>query len=615
MKQDKSKVLLEAFEHIDDKYLDTAGKIAEAAAPSGNWGGRLTRALPWCGAAAAAVAVCLLAVRLLSSPASPDSTIVTPGDAAGLAPFATSDTYSDLESLLRAVSGNDYHSYKQSDAEGGSRGPSVSAQSTPDDTVSFGGYTYQTDTEGGCIGIWQQTPVGAMRVGSLGQYPGGLLILGDRLVSVAAFQSGGSELDYEMSVSLELFSLADPAAPAPLQSFVLLGSLSDCYAEGNLLYLFASDGVCTCGYSRLSDTADYKPQLTCGGSECAWLDGEISILGTPANVQYTALCVIDTEAGVCREKHAFYGDVSTISHGDGWLALVTGSLREDAVYHPDIYTFDTTAALRYTGKVSCAALLSLPEGKLSGLSALSGSLPDGLYPEVLSVGRQDGQYRILGSLTSMQEGRGTVQLLAITADLSAGQGSYALFSPTGGSIPAIDEILWTDTGALMTVSSIDTADYSSHSRFVFVSFDGGIAFSESSFEIDSVSGVDGMYGYGRPYGQFDTLIGLGGGLYLRHTADSRGLDLYDLSDPAAPRCLCRCEGVIDTACRLEFDSYVYDSATVGILRVNPNAAGELRQVSYSWCIFRIYPAAAQPVTLVSEQPVTPGFDPSAAAAS
>lgn len=528
----------------------------------------------------------------------PSRTPGTPGPAvtAGVQPgrtAATSETYGSLEELLAYLSKHDDHSSRDS-KQGGSAGDAVR------DTA---GYT-AVEKDGYAYHLAHRDGSGALRVSRLGEQVetldsielnADLLFLwGDRLAAVG-HSVPSVAADDPSRAWVKLYGLSDPAHPVLEREFSLLGGLAACWQDAGSLYLAAEDGVCACGYSRLSDPAGYLPRLEQDGQEVLWGEDEISILGEPTRVQYTAAARIDLETGELVGKRAFYGDVEGIYHGAGWLALVTGGCTQNDLLRPQAYAF--SEGFSFDGKLDTAALLGLSSAE----RLKDGSMPDGSYPCIVSVSRTGDVLRALGYVTRQEGGAHSTSLLAAAADLSSGEFSCALLSVE--RFFRIGDLQWEEDRALLWVTTLDDA-LDKTDRLYFARFDGPQAevLTGSGITCDSVDGVDMMYSYGSPLGWLETAIPLGDGRYLRYNGVPDGLDLYDLSGET-PALLRRSAAGLEDGGRFEFQWEVYDENTVGILTVWPNGNGEYRNVSFRW---DVYDVKGDSLTLLSRTPVSGG---------
>lgn len=595
--------LYEGFKDIDDDILERSEQMAKGKKKS-----------PWVRWGAMAACICLVVAGAVgvhfwrgnqTIPPTPVDPIIIPPDDSGLtAIMATSDTYQTLNELLEYLSTNDYHASTLS-ADGGNGAGNISATSQQlvegKRLAACDGYAYHAGR--GQVHISEldsQSPIG-----SIDFEAEQIFVCGDRLVLVDSFVSGGSEIDEEISACVRLYDLNDPKAPKLMDEFVQLGSIIACYVSGDDLFLLTADGVCACGWSRLDDTDDYVPALSKNGAAVTWPDEEICILGEPTSVQYVAATQINVKTGEVANKQAFYGDIAEVFYGAGWLAITTQTRTEQVALHPDIYTFSTGSGYAYTGKISTASLLGLD----SGVKMSDGTLPAGNYPYVKAVTQVDGVYRIIGEYVTVNGGNGSTQLLALTANMAEGESNYELIGLDNGLRFDLDDLLWESDRAIATVSTTELFDndVKVEAQFIFAEFSGmDVSLSCSGIRADAVSGVDGIFDLGDPFGELETLIPMGNGIYLRYNETPDGLDIYDFSDSDAPQQIYDSLGDIPTDCRFEFTWEVYGKNIFGIMVVTPDENGEYRNATFSWNIYAVDVEKENPYTLLKAYPFGKG---------
>ncbi len=603
----ESRKLNEALEYIDDRYLTLAEETEVSKKKFGNrqlWG--------WC------VAACLCCVLIIVGTVSlqkkctkpisdkqqmadsqdfvtPDI-IIIPGNLGDVqeAPESagpTSDTYENLEELLAYLGehGELHGEREQKDATGNDSVDNMQFIKARD-VISYEGYVYRISEEGN-VQIYKEGTselISELDTGTT-HMAKELFLHQDRLVVIGNFEEG-NELEPEYRSCIEIYSVTNPVNPEILDSYVQNGKLSACYMVAERLYLLTADGVCACGYSRLSDVNEYHPKLYHKETEIPYQDSEISILGEPDRVQYVAATTLNIRLLEIEEKQAFYGNIESISYGSDWLAFVIARQNGERTVHSEVYTFDTEWGYIYTGKIG----MTEQDSRISSISKLGDT------------------YRMLGTVTVMEDGQYTREdLMAITADLTKETYNCQVLDCTDYPYFMIDEILWEQERAIVSAATMQVteSDISHTNRFVFVEFYGTeITFWENELSADHVAGIDMMYWYGSPFGQLQSLIPLGNGIYLRYNATPDGLDIYDFSDSVNPVCIYRSEGEIPEGCRLDFANVVYDFQTFGIRMITPDENGEYRNVSYSWRVYQVDVEAKWPFVLLSEVPVSPGVD-------
>lgn len=600
----KGKEFLDQLEWLDPDLVEAADQAPRQRRR--NW----TR---WAGLAAC---LCLLAVsaytltagRRLPPEPDPGPAVTDPGPTPepDRPQALTSETYGSLTELLEHLRRNDNHG-QQEDLKGRG-GVSGSARSATEgaDTVSYRGTVYQR-TEDGRIGIYRNGALTARLDAPAEQ----LFIAGERLVAVGT-EYDGLELDAACRARVSIFDLADPASPRQVDRFSQVGDLTACWMTGTQLYLLTDDGVCACGYSRLSDLDDYKPQLFHGTEQLPWPETDISILGEPSRVRYVAAVRIDTEDLALVGRHAWYGDIETVFCGGDGLALVTQTTRESSFTIQDVYTFG--AGLDFTGKVDLAAVFGLEKTLTWPAEAQPSQALH--YPEVKAVDYAAGVWRMLGEYNHSAGAEWERELFALCYDPAGGSPAPVTLRLPEAQFD-IDDVLWEAERAIITAGYVQWEPYATGARLVFAQFDGTqVRLLSSDILCDRVTGVDQMYEYSQPLGQLRPFISLGNGLYLRYNGVPDGFDLYELSDSNAPKCLYRSQGPLadlPAGGRLDFDNRVLGENTTAVKCICPGPDGSyFRDAREVWLLIQVQPDAQQPITL-AEAPTRPveGTDPAA----
>ena len=510
--------------------------------------------------------------------------------------FRTSAVYHSLEALLADLRTHDDHGPSDSQKRNGGYSTAQAAMEGSD-TVSYQGTVYQRG-ESGEIGVYQN----GVRIGTVEAPAELLFVSGQRLIAVATEPEFDGELVTADRVRVSIFDLSDPADPQLHACFTQSGDLTACWMAGTQLYLLTDDGVCACGYSRLSNLEDYKPQLFYGETQIPWPEKDISILGTPSRVSYVAAVRIDTEAGSLLEKHACYGDITDVYYGQDGLALVTETTTGNTHVLQDVYTFN--ALLRFTGKLDIAAAFGVEK-----TLTWSGEQPperETHTPAVKAMDCADGVWRMVGEY-SHHIGPGWYrELFALSYDLAYGE-TWIQILPLPEAQFDIDDVLWEAGRAIITVGYVQLDTFETGARLAFARFDGTkVTLLSSEILCPRVTGIDGLYAYGRPLGWIRPFIPLGNGLYLRYNGTPDGFDLYDLADSSTPKCLYQSQGPIPdlpAGGRLDFDRRVLSEHTVAVKLILPGPAGRYGQdASLSWALVQVQPDAALPVTL-AESPI------------
>lgn len=516
----------------------------------------------------------------------------------------TSDTYSSLEELLDDLRLRDGHTLEKRDGIQNGNGGYSAAHAAMEgaDTVSWQGAVYQITGDAG-VGVYQNGRL----TGTVDVPADYLFVSGGRLVTVGAERCSGDELDPVYCVRVNLFDLADPARPEQLDSFTQLGGLTACWLSGGQLYLMTDDGVCACGYSRLSDLEDYKPQLFHGEEQLSWPEEDISILGEPTRVSYAAVSRIDVETLEVTGRHAYYGDIGDVYYGGDWFALVTSSLLQEHSYTlPEIYAF--TGSLSFAGKLNMAGIFGLE--KTGALPLPDGGIFPAEYPDVKSVSRAGDVWRVVGEYQKNDGESWARELFAVAYDPDGPRPITKQTLRLPEDQFDIDDILWEDGRAVISAGFVRFDPYKTGARLVFAEFDGtDVTLLSSDLICDRVQGVEGIYWLGSPLGQLKPFIPLGDGLYLRYNGTPDGFDLFDLSDSAHPKCLYQSSGDIPAGCRLDFKNYALNQNTVAVQLITPGEDDGYRDAVTTWAFFSIAPGSDTPVSMWGLQLPLAGTDP------
>ena len=511
----------------------------------------------------------------------------------------TSDTYSSLPELLEYLSGHDTHGEFKDDAAGTAvMGEADEARELTENTgvaVSCDGrYAYHLGEE--AVEISRLAGEDTENAGSIPGRADALFVCGDSLITISQFVSGGDELSGEISVQAAVYDISSPTAPELAEEYVQGGSLTACYMAGDKLYLVTGDGVCACGWSRLEDTAGYYPSLTRGGETVEWGDEDISILGEPTRVQYAAITVIDGNTGELAEKEALYGNIQKIFYGPDYIAMSVAGETDSMRENPVLYTLD--ASLNFTGKISPAEILNAPAS-----NALADGMPhNGDYIEITSAVKAGDIYRILGTYTVRDGENEALHFMAATADPGTGEAGGALLFAEDYPHAAFTEILWEEERAICCVRTGDGDTFKT--QFLLVDFDGlEAAFRETGLTADYLDGRVGV-SYGNPLGNFETLIPLGGDIYVRYSHMDEGpggFDVFRFPESGQPELVYRADTSLAGADAFDYVWHVYDDHTFGTLKVLLGEEDYFRDVELAWCVYSVNEGT--PV-LVREQALT-----------
>ena len=97
-------------------------------------------------------------------------------------------------------------------------------------------------------------------------------------------------------------------------------------------------------------------------------------------------------------------------------------------------------------------------------------------------------------------------------------------------------------------------------RFLFADFDGlDIAFHETELRADYLDSRVGTT-YGNPLGNFNTLVSMGNGIYLRYLSHDKGpggFNVYDFADSTAAKLLYSTDSSLSGTDAFDYVWYVY----------------------------------------------------------
>jgi len=386
---------LEKMELIHPEYVEEAAGHPRAS---------VRRWVGWGAAAACICLLCLCIPGLLPDSAAPVLSSPLPGTPAPTSAPVTGP-YSDLPALLARLSAHETHDDRNADGT-----PSVfseSAHLTQPTTVAINKrqthayHITDTDVQITRLNDGEPQPAGCLDVAAEQ-----LLIWEEQLFLL--FSCPSPDDPDAGSVWVCIYDISHPEAPVLLDEYVQRGTLSGCWLAHDALYLITTDGVCACGWSHLDDPTLYYPALSRNSVPISWDDAQISILGEPTRIQYSAITVIDGATRSVRHKQALYGTVSRIFYGADWLAACVSDETEGYRQSPLLYTFDSE--LRFTGTV-CPADLLQDEPQ------------EGTSLHIASVTMQDGICRIIGTcLQDTGEAQAQTQFLAMAISPETGEG-------------------------------------------------------------------------------------------------------------------------------------------------------------------------------------------------
>ncbi len=584
--------LLDKMNFVLPAYIEAADNMSPKAKP-------LWRKRP---VAAACIALAAIVILYFVYPAQLPTSIYYDSSQNGsgqeiVISQSTSDVYSDLWQLLADLSVNENHDgdsqteavLKNTSCFGSNGDVEEEKNSLVENTgvalSNNGTYAYHIGENAVQISLLngeQTSPVGSINV-----LADGIFVCNNTLLVVSQFASGNNELTMQYQVSIGLYDITEPQKPVLMEEYTQLGQLTACWMVNAELYVVTNDGICACGWSRREGTSPYYPQLSRNGQILPWNEENISILGEPTRLQYTAITVINGNSREVVHQQALYGDIQQLFYGENYIAATVAGKNTNAGKNPEIYIFD--GHLQFIGKINATKII-----ETATQNQLQASPWQNDYQlQIVSLTQWNGIYRILGSYSNGQEKNGSSWLMAIAADMQTGQSGLALLSAAEYPQAAFTEILWEENRAIAcvrTVQAISSAEVNQETRFLFVEFDGlHVQFYETELQADYLNGRVGC-SYGNPLGNFATLIPMGNGIYLRycHLAEGPGgFDVFDFSDSAAAKLIYRSDASLSGKDAFDYIWYVYDNQTFGTLKVLLGDEDYFRDVRLSWCVYKL----------------------------
>lgn len=606
------KDLCSGFDQIDDDILERSETVVKSR--------RRTVWLKW-GAAAACLGLCLSAViaqpylRGHENPDVPPVGTDVPPVGTDERPenpvhegnltlsLNTSDTYANLPELLAYLSAHDDHSGDRKDGvsncmSGISSDQGGAGQLERKELVENTGVAVSTTGEYsyhiGETAVYISRLDGGQtkNVGKIDVLADGIFICNNNLLVISQYHSGDDLLNEEMSTCVKIYDIAVPQNPVLQDEYIQGGGLTACWMSGADLYLITGDGVCACGWSRLDDPAGYYPSLSHNGNPAAWGDDDISILGEPTRVQYAAITAINGNSREVISKKALYGNILSLFYGEDWLAATVAGETATTRENPVVYTFGPE--LKFAGKINTAQIVNAPEKNV-----LEDYVPrNGVYLDIVSVTKQDGIYRMLGTCAARDNAGIASYFMAITANAETGETGSQLLGAESYPNSIFTEILWEKDRAVACVGTTRN-----ETRFLFTEFQGlEVTFRENNLVADYLGGRVGS-SYGSPLGQFNTLIPMGNGIYVRYSNFAEGpggFDVFDFSDSSAPQCLYRAQKSLSGDDAFDYVWHVYDENTFGTLKVLLGSEDYCRNVNLSWCVYEVDTSGETTITLRKE---------------
>lgn len=504
------------------------------------------------------------------------------------AKMSASDKYHSLEELLEYLSKNEKHN----DSLQGIKALSSIKSNIKDDSIDFGSQTVMykdylyhfnpsLSEDTGCIEVFslkENKLLDEIEIDNFSAF-GKLFIYQNNLILAKQTLN----IDNYENTAVDIYSLSDPQKPTLQTEYIQNGNFNACYLSGNQLYVFSSDGVCACGFSPKSDTSQYYPSASMDGNHIQWSDDDITILGQPERVFYTAIGILDIDTRQLSQKRAIYGDIHDIFFDDNTMVCYVKSEKNDYA-KPEVYLFELSENIPYTGKINI---------NTSGVT------------KILDIKKYGDTYRIIGQSYHGIATLWTSEIFAISADVK--NVSYHIQKyRLSNAKSLIDDITWNGDNAIITIGdppAIDLTDETA--KFIFAVFDNdNISFKENNLSANRVTGIDGIEYSSSPFGNIQSMIPLENGLYLRYNAAPNGLDIYDFSDIDNPKCIYKSTGEIPTNCRFDLYHATYKDGILNIMVITSNSYGEFRNAKVTLNIYSVNPQNSQPFTLLNQYPIT-----------
>lgn len=591
-KKENSRKLWCAFGLVDEKYIDECLNIKNMRK------GRSIAVKAACAAAAVLVvvsAVTVSAARLLPS-------FHKPGNAVELSQgeyMPTSEKYELLEELLQSVKHKDVHNQDETNSGRlmykGSQ--STDGNNTASSAVIYKDYAYHITESGVSITALSEEAESAeaLYMGVIKARAEKLLLCNDKLV---LFRTDYDDpLGGKPTVTMEIYDLSEPEVPRTEDVITQSGSYVESFVQNDKVYLMTSDGVCACGYSRGDELDEYMPQIMHNGEIYTAHEDEIFILGEPTSIRYTTLTAYDPSKAEIISSNAFYGDADKCFSGEGRIALCVESRGELYASAPVLYIFDINNGADFMGKINLSAALDIPDVWITGSSDKRA--------EVIYAEAAENTCRIIGTVYSSDNGMNSSEIYALSADISSGICQKA-FSSGKTALAAIDEIVDMGDKKLIISSSFDINTMQSSAQLACADFSGEFpVITESSFEVDAVSGVDMLFSYGRPYGDLFPTMLLENGIVVRYNAVPNGMDIFDISNSYDMKLLYSSGNMFgNDEDRFLIQGGALSEKYIAVIKASPqmNAEGEIdyRLLETRLCVYEILPNEAQPIRLVNE---------------
>lgn len=614
------KELFEAFSDIDDELIERSEKKTKA---------RKMNFLKFLIPAACICLVTAVAIPVFKTLSDTSSTV--PDVYKGNEDTSLPDSYKNLTELLEAVSKTEKHNNMIMDSSipydlntDSATDNVVSrlqncagAVLTTDNRYSFHikefPYTFdELDYDIKRINITKINGNDSELIGYIPIDSSALMIYGDYLITKgAAFyeeaETKDDFFDQRSECSYAIYDISNPEKPSLMHIFTQSGRTSECWMVGEKLYIVSGDGVCACGYGS-DNPQKYYPFLKKDNKDINWDDDDITIVGKPGRVYYTALSIINVTTGEIIGKEAMYGVGSNLFYGEDWIASSYAEPSGDG-HSGNIFLCLFDGNFKFTEKINITKAANLDSKiKWDNKNKISGD-----SSAVVSVKRIENEYRIILESSHYENGwKASQSVIALSVDTDKDTSScdrYEIVTEEGtiSTFYNVTEILWEkDRAVIVTALTKNTFDFSDNyvASFAFADFDNGtVAMHGTDLTADYPDDRFGSHG-SVLFGEINTLIPMGNGIYLKYAYHDNespdGFDIFDFSDSASPKQLYKAEHLPTEKAGFDFFFHVYDNNTFGVLDIAYGKNEYFRDVTLRWTIFDIDINSDQPFTKISQ---------------
>lgn len=399
---------------------------------------------------------------------------------------------------------------------------------------------------------------------------------------------------------ISFYDITDLSNPSLITEFAFETGASVYRVEDELYFTF-SDGVCACGWSRTDDMSEYYPSYSRDGKADKWGDENISILGEPTRVDYVAVMKLSLETLEVIDKRAYYGDIEEFNYGPDWFTVTTKTNKKSDGYvlNPDVYTFDTTKALKHTGKVDVSDVFGRDKKVPYSEKGYANHI------RVLSVAKIDGKFRIIGAEYIRYPKPDVIHhyvLMAMEADMANERYvSAELYLDYANS--EFNQRLNEKDRTILTVNYKDNNDKDPYrnSTFIFIEFsDERVDIIPSNLTVERVEGINSSGGI------TNAIVPIDNGIYIRYNSDHNGFNVYDFSDSKNPKLLSAAVPLIGENDFNSFSWIKYSENLFGVARgtlSDPKSETSTKYYDIYWDIYSFDPTSKTPFTLIESKQV------------